>query len=306
MPAHDTAALNRTYGSPGRIAFREGPAEAPLLCLANGHGACEVALYGGQLLSYTPSGHEPLLWLSKSAQRTVPGQAIRGGVPICWPWFGPHPNDFRLPSHGLARTRRWRLMGTASDARQTTARLQLTHDATTLALWPWQFKVELEVTIGEALTLALTTTNKEKRELTLTQALHSYFAVSDIGSIKIEGLERCAYRNAAPGGVDGRQAGAITIDAEFDRVYHQTGQEHTLHDPGLQRSITITKRGSRSTVVWNPWIAKAKALADMADDDYLRFVCIETANADDDTVTLEPGASHTIAMTLRSRRGGAA
>ncbi len=300
MPTSDIDVLNKNYGAPGRIAFREGPAGHPVMSLSENRGSCEIALYGAHVLSYQPAGQSPVLWLAKSADTVKPGAPIRGGIPICWPWFGAHPTDGKLPGHGFARLRRWRLLGTAYDSHQTSARLQLTHDAETLALWPHHFRLELTVTVSDVLTLELTTTNKSDVPIILTQALHTYFLVGQIMDVRVLGLETVGYHDVSPAAKDDRQHGAITIRSETDRVYRKTAGECTLVDPQLSRSIVVGKRGSHTTVVWNPWIDKAKRLPDMDDDDYQRFICIETVNAEDDAVTLEPGAEHVIVATIQS------
>ena len=300
MPTNDIAVLNKTYGSPGRIVFREGPAGQPLVSLADSRGTCDIALYGAHVLAYGPAGQSPVLWLSQSTGTIMAGQAIRGGIPVCWPWFGAHPSDPKQPGHGFARLRRWRLLSTSYDSRQTSVRLQLTHDATTQTIWPHAFKLEMSITLGDALAVELTTTNKGDTPFSYSQALHTYLRVQDIGAIRVLGLENTAYHDVSPAARDGRQHGAITITEETDRIYQKTTGDVTLIDPGNNRRIVVGKRGSQSTVVWNPWIEKARRLADMAHDDYQHFICIETANAESDTVVLEPGAEHTITTTIQS------
>ena len=301
MPTNDIAVLNRNYGSPERIAFREGPAGYPLISLAESRGSCEIALYGAHVLSYRPTGQNPVLWMSRRSARVSAGKPIRGGIPLCWPWFGAHPADAKLPNHGFARLRRWKLLGTAYDSRQTSARLQLTHDAETLALWPHPFRLELTVSVGEVLAIEMTTTNKGDAPITLTQAFHPYFLVSQIEAVRVLGLENVSYQDLSPMGRDDRQHGALQIQAETDRLFRKTAGGCTLLDPGIGRRLVVGKRGSHSTVVWNPWIEKARRLADMDHDDYQRFLCIEPANADTDAVTLEPGAEHVLGLTIRSR-----
>ncbi len=300
MPTNDIGLLNKNYGAPGRIAFREGLAGHPVITLSEARGSCDIALYGAHVLAYCPDGQPPVLWLSGQAQKVRPGSAIRGGIPICWPWFGAHPDNAKLPIHGLARLRRWRLISTTYDSRQTSARFQLTHDAETLAIWPHPFKLELTVTVGDTLTLELTTLNKGDAPIVITQALHTYLLVHDIAGVKVLGLENVNYHDVSPAAKDDRQRGAIAIECETDRVYRKTTGDCTLADPGNGRNIVISKRGSATTVVWNPWIDKTRRLADMDPDDYLRFVCIETANAEADAISIEPSDEHTIAVTLKS------
>jgi glucose-6-phosphate 1-epimerase len=299
MPTDDLAVLNRNFGAPERIAFRAGPAGYPVMALTERRGSCEIALYGAHLLSWRPLGHGPVLWLSRSVERVVSGKPIRGGIPICWPWFGPHPTQPKLPGHGFARLRRWRLMQTEYDHQRTSTRLQLMDDESTRAIWPFAFRLELHVTVSDTLQIELTTTNRDKQPMVVTQALHTYFLVSQIMNIDVRGLEGAAYTDTTAAAKHGNQHGALLIRGETDRVYRGTEAECVLTDPDSARQIVATKRGSHTTVVWNPWIEKARRLHDMASEDYRRFICIETANDGDDSVRLEPGAQHTLAVTLR-------
>lgn len=300
MPTDDLAVLNRNFGAPERIAFRAGPAGYPVMSLAEPRGSCEIALYGAHLLSWRPLGHGPVLWLSRGVERVGPGKPIRGGIPICWPWFGPHPSQPKLPGHGFARLRRWRLMQTEYEQQRTSARLQLVDDDDTRSIWPYAFRLELHVALSDTLHVELTTTNRDKQPMVITQALHTYFLVSQIMDVDIRGLENASYIDTTPAARHGRQHGALVIRSETDRVYRDTEAECVLTDPGSARQIVATKRGSHTTVVWNPWSERARRLPDLAGDDYQRFVCIETANAGDDAIRIEPGAQHTLAVTLRA------
>ncbi len=298
--AQTIADLNRQFGTPGRVAFREGPGGFTVAALANPRGGCEVALYGAHVLSYRPVGHTPVLWLGKEAV-FKPGLPIRGGIPVCWPWFGPHPDDPARPIHGFARTRTWQVLATEYSGEQTEMRLGLACDEATRALWPHAFELSLRVVLADALRLELTTRNCDTHPFTFTQALHSYFLVRQVMDVTVRGLEQTRYRDClAPRAGLQLQEGPIVIRSEVDRVYQSTESECVISDPGIGRQIILTKRGSRTTVVWNPWIEKSKRLTDFGDLDYLRMLCVETANADDDDVTLAPGAHHTLALTLRA------
>ena len=300
MPTNDISVLERNYGSPGHIAFREGPAGYPLISLEESRGTCEIAFYGAHVLSYRPTGQSPVLWMSKRSARVAAGKPIRGGIPVCWPWFGAHASDARLPNHGFARLRRWKLLGTAYDSHQTSARFQLAHDDESLALWQHAFRVELTVAVSDVLSIEMATTNKGDTPIALTPAFHPYFLVSQIEAVRVLGLENLAYQDLVPAGRDDRQHGALQIQAETDRIYRKTRGDCTLVDPGAGRRIVVGQRGSHTTVVWNPWIEKARRLADMDNDDYQRFLCIEPAAADADAVKLEPGAEHIFGMTIQS------
>jgi glucose-6-phosphate 1-epimerase len=239
-----------------------------------------------------------LLWLSR-ASLFAEGRAIRGGVPVCWPWFGRHPDNPDLPQHGFARTSLWRLVEVdESDPDLSVVTLELQDCAQTLELWPHHFILRLRIGVGRSLELALTTMNRDRESCTITSALHSYFTVSDIDNVEIRGLENTPYFDALTG-ENRLQQGAIHICREVDRVYQEVDcRRIELFD--RERIVEIRPQGSRSAVVWNPWIAKSAAMADMEPEGYKTMVCIETANALDDARTLAPGDSHTLGVTIQS------
>ncbi len=289
--------LNREFGAPGRIAFRPGICGEPIAVLVEEHGACEVSLYGGHVLSYRPTGHSPVLWLSKSAMATPRGKAIRGGIPVCWPWFGAHPQGAG-PAHGFARTACWNLLNTSYDSYSTSLSLVLEDSPETRSAWPHPFHLELKVSVGANLRVSLATTNTGSEPIVLTEALHSYFLLKDVREAKILGLDGIRYLDKAPGGIDGVQAGDLSFSAETDRIYVGASGPVEVDDPAIRRRIRIDKEGSDAAVVWNPWVGKAAKMTDMAPDDYLRFVCVETANAGGAPITVAPGATHAIATSV--------
>jgi glucose-6-phosphate 1-epimerase len=263
--------------------------------IQNKSATAKVALQGGHLFHYQQRGKKPLLWLSeKSLFKT--GKAIRGGIPLCWPWFGKQSTDPSLPQHGFARTSPFELLeSNEPDDHTTEIVLQLQSSARTLSLWPNQFQLLLRITIGPRLTLALTTRNSGSESLTITSALHSYFAVSSISYVSVEGLDQTGYWDALTGDTK-TQHGSIRIDGEVDRVYQKTASPLLLLDK--DRTIQIESEGSASAVVWNPWKDKSMRMADMPDDGYNTMLCIETANAREDVRTLAPGEEHTLKVTL--------
>ncbi len=297
MDYPDIALLNTRFGAPGKIAFRAGENGLPIAALANGNGSCEVSLYGGHVLSYRPTGHLPLLFMSK-ASWFEPGKPIRGGIPVCWPWFGPHPADPSKPAHGFARIVQWKLAATEYASRSTEIRLTLADSEQTQAWWPFHFSLSLRVSLETALKVELTTRNTDTRPFTFTEALHSYFMVRQIMDVTVRGLEGTTYADKVTHTDGHPQETPILIRQEVDRVYENTEAECVIDDAGLERQIIVSKRGSRTTVVWNPWIEKSKRMPDFGDEEYTRMVCVETANADSNPVTLEPGKSHTLAATL--------
>jgi len=291
----DIDSLNERFGQPGRLQFRREPGNMAVLEVENELGSARIALQGAQLLSWTPRGQEPVVWLSPQAQ-LVAGKSARGGVPVCWPWFGPHPDGGALPSHGFARTAPWEVVATASAADGgTELSLRLLRSEADTALWPHSTPLELWMRIGRELAMELRTRNIGTSPVTIGQALHTYFAVSDIRQVRILGLDGCDYLDKVAGGRQ-RQSGAVVCSGETDRIYLDTEADCIIEDPGYRRSIRIAKSGSRSTVVWNPWIDKAAKLGDLGEDGYLRMLCVESSNAADDRVTLPPGGVHALGV----------
>ncbi len=263
--------------------------------IVNKSAAAKVALQGGHIFHYQQQGKKPLLWLSKKSHFES-GKAIRGGIPICWPWFGKHPTDPSLPQHGFARTSTFKLLESSEPDENTTELVLMLQSSTeTLTLWPYQFQLVLRITIGPRLIVALTTKNYDSKSFTISSALHSYFAVSYIDSITVQGLDETEYWDSVSDETK-IQKGFIRINEEVDRVYQNTGSPLFLYD--TDRIIQIQPEGSSSAVVWNPWIDKSKKMADMQDEAYKTMLCIETANALKDARQLEPGEEHTLSVTL--------
>ena len=262
-----------------------GVSGMPRLVIQNSLGRAHLYLHGATLTHFEPAGERPVIFVSRQAVYEN-AKPIRGGVPICWPWFGPHPSDSSKGPHGYARLSEWSVASTA----------QMTDGSTRVAL---SIKLDLaelqyEVTVGRSLTMKLTTKNTTATPLTITEALHTYLSIGDIRQISVEGLAGSDCVDRLTNVRTKQDATPIRIAAEVDRTYLNTTSAATLVDPVFNRRITVSKRGSKSTVVWNPWIEKSKVLNDLADDEYFGFVCIETANALDNAVTIAPGESHEI------------
>lgn len=250
------------------------------------------------MTSYVPNGHEPVLFLS-GLSRYEANKAIRGGVPVSWPWFADHPTDASKPAHGFARITDWtvRKTGILSDG-ETRITLGLADSETTRRLWNYSFELNLDISIGSALDLALTMKNTGGAPFSITSAFHSYFNISAISDITVHGLENTDYIDKVDGLKLKKQNGPIQISDETDRIYMHTDAECIIADPGFSRNIRIRKSGSISTVVWNPWEEKARSMSDLGDDDYLRFVCVETTNAGDDIIHIPPGGEHRLGLNV--------
>jgi len=250
-----------------------------------------LALQGAQLLHWQPAGSAPVLWVSSTA-RYAPGQALRGGIPVCWPWFGPRDD---LPAHGFARTSEWAVRAAQVDAAGVAhLTLGLTDSAATRTLWDHAFDLELQVHIGTTLALGLSTHNRGNTDMTLTQALHSYFAISDVQAVTVRGLDGCAYLDKVRAGAGGVQHGDLNLGHETDRIYTGTTAACEIDDAQAQRRIVVAKSGSQSTVVWNPGPEREPLIHDLGAGDHKRMLCVETTNAGPDQITLAPQASHTL------------
>ena len=273
------------------------------LDVANEHAEAQVYLHGAHVTRFCPHGAQPVLWMSGKSL-FAPGKPIRGGVPICWPWFGPHPSDSSQPAHGFVRSRLWTLEETAalSDGR-TRLVLTLRSDDETLQRWPHAFALRYTVTVGTTLELDLRSDNPGTAPFTCAEALHTYLTVGDVRQIGISGLSGTTYVDKMRQAQRFSDQGEVTISAETDRVYLDTTATCTVRDPLLGRRLVIAKDGSQATVVWNPWIAKAKAMPDFGDDEWPGMVCIETVNALDHTLTIPPGGSHHMTARIGTEPG---
>ena len=244
-----------------------------------------VHLHGATVTGWTPANHEPVLWTSSKA--VYDGQTpIRGGVPICTPWFGGHPTDRYAPSHGLARTAAWTLDNADENEEETLLCFGLKLPG---------LKLTYNVMMGHTLKLALEVTNTSEEQRRIEAALHTYLAVSDAREVTITGLENVAYLDKVGGPTTVDATGEpIRFVAETDRVYGNTDDDVILHDPGLKRQITVAKNGGLSTVIWNPWVAKASRMKDFGDDEWTGMCCIESAAVGDDAWTLAPNMTKTL------------
>jgi glucose-6-phosphate 1-epimerase len=263
-----------------------------------------VYLHGAHVASWIPAGADrDVLWLSEKSHWAA-GKPIRGGVPICFPWFGPRKDDPAAPAHGFARLKDWTLESTQvmpEGAARVTLLLQSDDD--TRRLWPHDFALRMRATFGKELEMRLELTNTGDAPLTAEEALHTYFAVADARTLTIRGLTGARYIDKVDGMKEKTQEGSIRIIGETDRVYANTTAEVIVEDSATARSpgrhIHISKEGSADTVVWNPWIAKAKAMADFGDDEWPGMLCVETCNVMANALRLTPGQS--ASMTARVR-----
>lgn len=260
----------------------------------------ELYLQGAHVTHWAPGGHKPVLFVSPKSLFT-PGKAIRGGVPIIFPWFGPRSDGKPGPAHGFARTTEWAVEGAKlSDHGNVEITLTLASNETSRHLGYDAFHLRFHVTIGSSLEMELEVRNEASEPLIYEEALHSYFAVADIRQVSVTGLEGTTIIDKVDG-FKRKQLGddPVRFTKETDQVHLSTKATCVIHDPVWQRRIIVGKTGSDSTVVWNPWIDKTKGMSDMEPDDWQKMVCIESANAADNAVHLPPGASHKLTASIR-------
>jgi glucose-6-phosphate 1-epimerase len=300
----DIAQLNADHGLTDQLKFVEGKGGFPFIEVNNSKAKAVISLYSGQVLSFQPQSEEELMFVSEKAYYQS-GKAIKGGVPICWPWFGPDPDNAGRAAHGFVRNRMWEVIQSQSiDDGATQLILGLSNTPETQSIWPQSFKLTLTITIGESLTLELATHNVGDAPFDITQAFHTYFKVGDISQVEVVGLNGVSYLDKAASGQKLTQSGAVTVNQEVDRVYQDVlSQEIEIVDISLNRRIVITSQGSKTAIVWNPWSEISAKMADLDDDDYLHFICVETANAVSDVITVDPGAEVKLVANYRIERG---
>ncbi|ATD67829.1 D-hexose-6-phosphate mutarotase [Luteimonas chenhongjianii] len=278
----------------------------PAVLIETPHAQAAIALHGGHLLSYVPSGQQDVLWMSPR-QAQLPA-AIRGGVPVIWPYFGRQGQAGDVPSHGFARTVQWRVTSVVRDEDGTVSLTLAPPQHADLGL-----ALRMHVRIGPALEQTLETTNTGETAIAFTQALHSYFRVSDVAAVRVEGLDGLEFLDKNDDYARHTQTGDWVLDdardpGRSDYIYAEAGGRYRLDDPGLGRRIELTTMGSRSVVVWNPGEAAAERSQDMDQGAWRGFLCIEAANAGPDVVRLAPGESHALTQRVRvlARDGGLA
>lgn len=286
------AQLNEQFGITPELRFHDHNNGLQFVTIANSHSAATVALQGAQILNWAPRREKPVIWLSPEA-KFAPGKSVRGGVPVCWPWFGAHEKETTFPAHGFARTAPWNVIAT-EQCRDGATKIsfELPLDENTRKQWPYTCELQLHVTVGVNLDIDLLTRNTGDATFTMGDALHTYFAVSDVRKVSIHGLGGAPYLDKVDGMTKKIQKGAVTISQEVDRLYQNTTADCLIDDPLWNRRIRVHKHHSASTVVWNPWIEKSAKLGDMGPRGYLSMVCVESANAGDDVVRIDAGESH--------------
>ena len=258
----------------------------------------EIYLHGAHITSWKPFGGDEVLFLS-SQSRWEHGHAIRGGIPICFPWFGGKSDDPAAPAHGFVRTKECSLESISQVGRAVTVRMFTESDESTKKWWPADFRLVYRATFGPELGLELLVMNTGRTTLRFEEALHAYHRVGNIQETRLRGLEAVQYFDKTDSNRKKMQHDEIAITSETDRVYLNTTGPIELNDPVIHRATHVMKENSRTTVVWNPWVQKARALSDLGDDEWTQMICIESSNVSDFAVHLAPGQQHIMKVLVR-------
>jgi glucose-6-phosphate 1-epimerase len=293
--------LNQQFGIKDQLQFSLGDNGFVMIDISNQYAKARISTYAGQIVSYQPnSATEDLFFLSDKVQYQE-GKAIRGGVPICWPWFGDDTSGFERPPHGFVRNQQWDVLSTETLEDGRTSVVLTTADTDmTRELWHYEFNLELQLLIGSNLEMKLKTKNTGKQFFTITQALHTYFKVSDVSNVLIKGLDGKPYIDKLDSFAVKQQADDIMVSQEIDRIYQKSPKQISLTDSGFNRTITISSYGSDTTIVWNPWSTSVSKIADLNLDSYRNFVCVETANVFTDSLTIIPAGREHVVTTVFS------
>lgn len=292
----DTTLLNDTLAAGGAVRWQTHPSGRVLAQINTPLVKATIDLLGAQILSWQPAQQSAdLIWTPEhgSPQANKPW---RGGIPICWPWFGPHPSLPMAPAHGLARNQIWEPLHASADhhgAVQLGFRL---HQSPNPGIWPYDAVLDYTVDFGATLKLGLSTHNIGEEAFNVSEALHTYFQVADIEEIVVSGLEGVHYVDKLNDDITLQQNGDIRFQAETDRVYQNATGPILIHDLKWGRTIRVDHSHAASAIVWNPWQAKAERLGDLGTNGWRHMICVESGNALDRAKTVLPGQTHTLSV----------
>jgi glucose-6-phosphate 1-epimerase len=288
----DIDELEDQFSIEGEVGFAELEEDLIFITVSNKHADADICLYGAHVTSFRPQKSMDLLWLSPESSFEV-GKAIRGGIPVCFPWFGSHKSNPEKPQHGFGRLMYWDVLETGTKpGGESVIKLQLCSSAETKAYWPHDFCAEMSFVIGQKLEVSLKVTNTSSKPFEYTSALHSYFNLSLIDNLSIEGLQGTKYHNQLEPGDFIQEEEKLEIKEAVTRHYFDTKAPVILDDNVFRRRIRVEKTGSSVTTVWNPWVETCAKINDLADDAYETFVCVETVNSFENAISLDPGESH--------------
>lgn len=291
-------ALNRRFGVAGVAQIVEGKGGFPIVRITSTAANAEISLYGAQVLSWRPAGAEEVIFLSERSHWQT-GQAIRGGIPVCFPWFREKADNPSAPKHGFVRTKEWRLDSLRADEDGSVTLVCVTsNDESTRALWPHDFLLAYRMRIADTLRLELSVMNRGTSPLRFEEALHTYFRVGEVERARTLGLEGVAYLDNTDNNRQKRHGGDLVFTGPTDNAYMDTESAVEIVDPVLHRRLRTEKLHSGTTVVWNPWQQGAASLSDFGDEEWHEMLCVEASNILSAAVSLTPGEEHMLRATI--------
>jgi glucose-6-phosphate 1-epimerase len=297
QPQETLAALNAQHAIPAVAQIVEPFPNMPAARITTSCCAATMHLHGAHITSWRPAGSGEIIFVSSKA-RYADGQAIRGGIPICFPWFRGKGDDREAPAHGFVRTKRWSLESIRTQGLDVTVTMSTSSDAATKKWWPHEFRAELRVTFGRDLKLEFAVENVGQSESRHEAALHTYYLVGDLAAARVAGLGGASYLDNTDGNREKKQAGEVRVEQATDRAYVNNETALLLIDPVLERRIHIRKENSRTTVIWNPGKEAAEKMSDMGADEWKKMLCVEGANVLGNAIKLRAGEKHTTAVTM--------
>jgi glucose-6-phosphate 1-epimerase len=293
------AELSKRHGIAGVARVEAGNGGLPRILIESRLCRAEVYLYGAQVTSWIPAGGDEVIFVSEQSHWQS-GKPIRGGIPVCFPWFRGKPDDPQAPTHGFVRTREWRLEQIRREADdRVSVLMSVESDEESRRWWPHEFRLEYLISVGERLDLELTMHNRGGSELHFQEALHTYFRVGDITKTQVAGLNGVCFLDNRDENREKSQEGDLAFSKQTDRAYVDATGAVDIVDAALHRRLVTEKSGSMSTIVWNPWSDGAAKLPDFGDDEWRGMLCVEAGNVLDQAVPLQGGASHTMRVSLR-------
>ena len=298
MPSHQTIdGLNDRFAIPAVVKIVAGNGSLPKVQITSPVASAEIYLHGAQLTSWRPAGAEEIIFLSEHS-RWEEGRAIRGGIPVCFPWFRAKVDDAKAPAHGFARTRSWRLESLTPEQNSVVVTLATESDDDSRKWWPYEFRLVHRISVGAELKLELIVSNAGAIPFRFEEALHTYNRVEDVENLRIAGLDGVTFLDNRDGNHARLQTGDVLLKQATDNAYIDTQNAVEIIDPRLQRRIRLEKQSSLTTVVWNPWSDGAAALADLGDNEWRQMACVEASNILGNAVTLASGEAHTMTATI--------
>ena len=290
--------LNRELQLSGCAEVVTGNGGLPKIRLQSGASTAEIYLYGAQITSWKPDGADEVIFLSEQSHWEE-GKPIRGGIPICFPWFRGKADNPQAPTHGFVRTKEWRIESVGETAKGVAEAIFSTEsDESTKAWWPFDFRLEYRVTVADTLKLELEMKNMGDSALRFEEALHTYFRVGDVERARVKGLNGVHYLDNRDNNREKKQAGDVVITKQTDNAYLDAGGAVEIVDALSGRTLRTEKQSSASTIIWNPWSDGAEKLPDLGEKEWRHMLCAEGGNILKSAISLEPGESQTIGITI--------